>query len=686
MKLIFKLAKDNLRKNREIYLPYSISVIFSVVFFFLTINLYFNESINLYYGYSMLRKLLILTSIAIGVISLIFNIYINNFLNSRRTIDYGIYDVLGMDKKHINRLIFMESSILNILSIVIGIISSIILDRLNFMLIAKALEFEKTFQANINIKAIGLTALVFVLITGLSYILSSFNILRKDGLKILNMEKKRKKKSEFILIYTILGILFILAGYFVSYESRYENSITENSFLYNSTMGPFEFSLIAVVFVIIGTFFLFQGLINKIFNILQKRKNIYKKSKNFIFISNLSNRLRENAVGLATISILSCMILVTLSMCIFANIGFLGYNEPFHINLYTHDSNKLDIFKEALEKDLEENNMKIESSYEVEDLYGIYNQDGYPVDIYKNSTGTVSVMKISSYNTIMEEKKELGEDEAIFFKSIENISEVKKDINIYGNKFSLVKEIDLRDKIELMNMVYNDTIVVNDSVFKEFENKYLFEQLEDGYYLNEKGEKITNPPVHGKNRNLYINLDGDKGEIRSFAKGLNSGEISLKNIASLNDDSYGIRINSNYTGENSSLSSFIIIGIYLLAIFFINILLIIYYKQLIEGYEDSEQFKKLSKVGLGREEINTTINKQITIFFFLPLLIALMHFFFATFMMENYILLLGVVEKNTVKIVELSVALIYIVIYFIAYLITSKKYHNIVDKRVRLIN
>lgn len=193
MKLLYKLTKDNLKRNKEIYLPYSISVIFSVVFFFLTINLYFNESIKLNYGYSMLKKLLILTSISIGVISLIFNIYINNFLNNKRMVDYEIYYVLGMNKNHINRLVFMENSILNIFSIAIGIVSSIILDRLNFMLVAKSLEFENTFQAKISIGAIGLTVLVFSLITGLSYIFSSFNILRKDGLSILKMEKSKEQ-------------------------------------------------------------------------------------------------------------------------------------------------------------------------------------------------------------------------------------------------------------------------------------------------------------------------------------------------------------------------------------------------------------------------------------------------------------------------------------------------------------
>ena len=686
MKLLYKLAKDNLKRNKEIYLPYGVSLIFAVIFFFLTINLYFNETINLYYGYSMLKSLLILTAIAISIISLIFNIYINVFLNKRRSMDYGIYDVLGMDKKHIIKLIFIENSILNILSIVIGIISSVILDRLNFMLIAKALDFEKTFQAKINMKAIVLTVLVFALITGLSYVLSSFNVIRKDGLKILEMDKKRKKKSILTSIFTVLGIIFILVGYFISYELRYINSISENSLFYNSYRGPFEFSILAVVFVIIGTFFLFQGLINKIFDTLKKREKIYKRSGNFIFISNLSNRLRENAIGLATISILSCMILVTLSMSIFANIGFLGDNEPFHINLFTDDNDKLNLFEEALKKDLEENNIKIESSYEVESFYGIFNQEDFSLDVYKNGTGTISVMNLSSYNNLVEQKEELEDDKIIFLKSIGNLFEIKEEIDIFGNGFSLVKEVDLREYKELMNIVPEDTIVVSDSIFKDLENKYMYKRLGDGIYINEKGERTDISPIYGKNRNIYIYLDEDKGEIKKITKALNMGTISLKNMESLNDDNYGIRLNGNYTGENTSLSSFIIIGIYLLAIFFINMLLIIYYKQLVEGYEDSEQFKKLSKVGLSKREINNTINKQITIFFFLPLIVALIHFFFATFMMENFILAMKVTNKNTIRIVELSVVLIYILIYFIAYIITSKKYHSVVDKRVKIVD
>lgn len=308
------------------------------------------------------------------------------------------------------------------------------------------------------------------------------------------------------------------------------------------------------------------------------------------------------------------------------------------------------------------------------------------MDIYENGIGTISIMNISSYNNIMGENKNLKEDEVIFLKSIDNISNIKKNINIFENKFLVIKEIDLREFNELMNIVPEDTVVVNDSIFKEFENKYLFTQLEDKSYLNEKGEKIADTPIYGKNKNLYIYLDGNKGKIRNFARGLYNSEISLKNMGNFKDDLYGIRINSNFTGENSSLSSFIIVGIYILAIFFINILLIIYYKQLMEGYEDSEQFKKFSRVGLSKEEINNIINKQITIFFFLPLVVALIHFFFARYMMENFILIMKLRNKSIVSTVELSVVIVYIIIYFIAYIITSKKYHNIVDKRIKIIN
>ena len=689
MKLLFKLAKDNLKRNKEIYIPYILTVVLSVVFFYLTLNLYFNKSINLDYGYNTLKILLYITAVAIAVMSLIFNIYINSFLNKRRSVDYGVYDLLGMDKRHIKKLIFIENIILNIVSITIGIFSSIILDRLNFLIISRALNFESTLKSALSLKAVIITIIVFFLITFTSIILTSYKVIRQNGLDILNVKKKVQRKSVLSVLMAIVGIIFIVIGYIIAVILEPSNLMAvEYAFL--DGVNLVYIALVAVIFVIIGTYLIFQGLIVSIFNYFKKRRNIYKKNNNFIAISNLSIRIKENAVSLATICILSCMIIVTLCMSIIAYVGSVYNVEPYDIvygSFNETDSSNID---SAFRKDLKNNKLEIEDFKKFEVMEGIATYPGLDnkdiIDIYKSEGQSyISAIKMSDYNKLADEKIELREDEVVLlannlFDYEAIINTIKENINIFGKDFKL-KEESLAEDENLEYYFYNLTLVIPDDYFDYIKEEFVYDQLEDGRFKNKEGEIVNDAPIQNYFIEQSYNLSGDKAEKKAFFEDYFSENSKINSVSEVASEGFLININSIYLGDQVGMGPFVVVGVYLTIIFLINFLIVVYYKQLSEGYEDAEQFKKLYKVGLTKDEINTTINKQITIFFFLPLLVATVHYIFVINIIKLFALSFGIISSNKIQMIVLITLLLYIIIYFIAYLITSRKYRNIIINR-----
>ncbi|WP_100065442.1 FtsX-like permease family protein [Miniphocaeibacter massiliensis] len=681
MKLIFKLAKDNLKKNKEIYLPYAISLTLSVIFFFVIINLYFNKDLDVGYKYENIKDVLSFVAIIILAISLIFNLYANSFLNKQRAKDYGIYKVLGLEKKHIRKLIFFENFILNISSIVVGLIFALILDKLNFMILGKALNFEETLKSKIDIKAIGLTLIAFLLISFLSYIVIGFKNINKNSLELLKGKTIKRRNPIINIIFGILGIILIAVGYFMAMSVGEENVEGANT------------SLRAVVFVIVGTYFLFIGSIILIVDLLKKNKKLYKKNNNFIAISNLSFRLKENAFGLATICILSCMIIVTLCASIIMYKSTEGLEEDYDIKFFTKNTEESKKVSEKFISIVEENNLKIKEKNEYEYMHTVGNFKKENINILKNDKGYepyVCAMKIGDYNKLFGYDKTINENEVLIkLNSLGNeknaINNIAKKISVFGEEFNVKEIIDEAEDNSNSRVISNEyTLIMPEKQYDKLKDTYAYELKEielNGEliykYEDKEGKLQDESPIGGAEINIEFFLDGDRGEIHNFFINNFHDEEDWTKIG-FKDISFGL--SDKYWSEDTvGVFIFVIIGVYLIIIFFINFLLVIYYKQLVEGYEDAEQFKKLRKVGLSEKEIKNTVNKQVTIFFFLPMVIAIIHFIVATNIINEFSQ--GLTTRKTTQTIELITILIYIIIYFIAYLLTSKKYQSIIISR-----
>lgn len=383
------------------------------------------------------------------------------------------------------------------------------------------------------------------------------------------------------------------------------------------------------------------------------------------------------------------MIIVTLCMSIIAYVSFVHNIEPYDILLGTfkeEDSSNID---SAFREDLKNNKLEVEDFKRFEIIEGISTYPGRDnkdiIDIYKSEgQAYVSALKMSDYNKLADKEIELKEDEVILLANnlfeYEAIleKEIKENINIFGKDFKLKEKIVVED---LAHYFYNLTLVIPDDYFDYIKEEFVYEFLDDGRFKNKEGEIVTEAPIQNYFIEQSYNLSGDKLEKKDFFDKYLLEDSKINSINKLETKGYTWRTNNMYFGDKVGVAPFIVVGIYLTIIFLLNFLIVVYYKQLSEGYEDAEQFKKLYKVGLTKDEINTTINKQITIFFFLPLLTAIVHYIFAINIINLFALSFGLISSKTLQTIELITILMYIVIYFIAYLITSRKYRNIIIKR-----
>lgn len=327
MKLLFNLAKNNIKRNRDIYIPYILTLVISIMLFFLISNFNYNDMINLEIdkayiksddglivtgigaGYDQLKKRMIGVSLIMVLINLFFNLYDNIFINKRRERDYGIYDILGLDKNHIMQLILIENMIINLFGIISGILLGITLNKLNLLVLSRLLSFENDLTTEINIEAVVMSLIIFFIICTISIMVTLIRIYRAKGLSLLNEKKTIIHNNKYYVIITVIGGILIGICYYFSYTKNYgTNYITNDGEIF---LKLYEV-LYLTVFLTMGTYLIFKGCTVLILNILKRNNRIYKKKKNFIAISNLLYRFKSNALSLTIITLLSTMFLVFL--------------------------------------------------------------------------------------------------------------------------------------------------------------------------------------------------------------------------------------------------------------------------------------------------------------------------------------------------------------------------------------
>ncbi|KEQ46238.1 ABC transporter permease [Streptococcus oralis] len=659
-RLTNKLAVSNLIKNRKLYYPFALAVLLAVTITYLFYSLTLNPNIGKIRGGETISMTLGFGMVIVTIASAIIVFYANSFVMKNRSKELGIYGMLGLEKRHLISMVFKELLIFGSLTLTAGLGLGALFDKLIFALLLKLMnmkvELVATFQPSVFI----LVTLIFgAIFLGLVFI-NAFRIARMNALQLSREKASGEKKGRFLSLQTILGLISMGTGYYLAVT-------VENP------LNAVVIFFVAVLLVIFGTYLLFNAGITVFLQILKKNKRYYYQPNNMISLSNLIFRMKKNAVGLATIAILSTMVLVTMSAAtsIFsASETFKKFMNPHDFgitgrNVEIEDLDKL-LSQYASDKGLTVTKKEVFRHSN----FGIESQDGTKLRIFTKGNNFVQPKTIfmvfdqKDYENMTGQKLSLsGNEVGLFTKN--KVLEGQKELTLNDQNYTVKEEIKndfilehVPNQYNILTSDYNYLVVPNLQAFiDQYPDSSLFDQLYGGMNVTASEEeqlKLADDfTEYLRNFNRDLNKEG------SYVYGSNLADISAE-------------ISALYGGV-------FFIGIFLSIIFMVGTVLVIYYKQISEGYEDRERFIILQKVGLDQKQIKQTINKQVLTVFFLPLLFAFLHLAFAYHMLSLILKVIGVLDATMMLTVTLSICAIFLIVYILIFMITSRSYRKIVQ-------
>lgn len=664
-----KFALNNLVKNKRFIVPYVLSTIFTIMSFYILSSLAFGDNLNkLPNGIDATKQVLSLGIIVIAIFSTIFLFYTYSFLVKRRVKEFGLYSVLGMTKKQIAKILVLETIFIAVTTIVLGIGLGIIFDKLMLLVLLKLFSATVTFGFSITPIAVVFSVLLF---GGIFFLLLLYTVIKIARLRIVALlkdENKGEKEPKSRWILAIIGLALIGYGYYTA----------------QTVQNPVKALLVffyAVVAVIIGTYLVFMAVSITVLKIMKNNKNFYYKPKNFISVSGLLYRMKRNAVGLANICILSTMVLVTMGSTSALYAGMeKSYNERFPRQLmvagYNSTNEKL---KEI------ENNAKLsakEAGTEVQDL--------------------VSYNSLPMVGRLVEDKFNFESNVGVDLSNVKMIVVLQlKDYNKFANKNKTLESNEILLHIDKKGNYNHNSISLNGSDYKIKEKLSEFPgtigsdtaNIMDTYYAVVKDEKEVT-----KLATKLTELSSKELEKRGIS--IQTGTPTLQNYVAFNikdttkeakviesfkklEKQSGIEIEGKEENKltfRGVFASFLFIGVFISFIFVISQVVIMYYKQISEGYEDKGNFEIMRKVGITDKQIKQSIRSQVLLIFFSPLIIATLHTIVAYPFIEK-ILRLFLITDNSIFLQALAVTIVvFAIFYLIVYAITSKIYYRIIKE------
>ena len=659
-RLTNKLAVSNLIKNRKLYYPFALAVLLAVTITYLFYSLTLNPNIGKIRGGETISMTLGLGMVIVTIASAIIVFYANSFVMKNRSKELGIYGMLGLEKRHLISMVFKELLIFGSLTLTAGLSLGALFDKLIFALLLKLMnmkvELVATFQPSVFILVVLIFGAIFL---GLIFI-NAFRIARMNALQLSREKASGEKKGRFLGLQTILGLISLGAGYYLAVTV--ENPLSAVLIFF-----------VAVLLVILGTYLLFNAGITVFLQILKKNKRYYYQPNNMISVSNLIFRMKKNAVGLATIAILSTMVLVTMSA---ATSIFKG-SETFKKVMNPHDFGITgqNIEKEDINKLLDQYASDKGLTVTKKEVltysnFGVANQEGTKLTIFEKGQNRVQPKTIfmvfdqKDYENMTGQKLSLSGNEVGLFtknKELQGQKELTLNDQTYTIKEEIKKDFILEhvpNQYNILTSDYNYLVVPDLKAFlDQYPNSSIFNQYYGGMNVTASEEE-------------QLKLADD------YSKFLDDFNRELSKEGSY---VYGSNLADSSAQVSALFGGVFFIGIFLSIIFMVGTVLVIYYKQISEGYEDRERFIILQKVGLDQKQIKQTINKQVLTVFFLPLLFAFLHLAFAYHMLSLILKVIGVLDATMMLTVTLSICAIFLIVYVLIFMITSRSYRKIVQ-------
>ncbi len=666
-----RLAKQNIRNNKSTYIPYMITCIFCIAMIYMMEFLRDCPTLDQAVRQADEVRMIVFTGeIVVEIFCIIFLIYSNSFLMKRRQKEIGLYNILGLERNHIGIVMFLETIITSIGSLAGGIAAGIIGSKLALLLLLKLLHIPSVLGFYISVKGIFTCLFMFGIIFLMILFLNLAKIHLSRPVELLRGNNTGEKEPAAKWLMALIGFICLGAGYYLAVTTE-------------SPIKAITIFLLAVILVMAGTYLLFTAGSIVILKFLRRRKSFYYRTGNFISISGMLYRMKQNAVGLASICILSTGVLLMISMTVSI---YFGMNDIM-LNRYPYDvdmsvtsisEDECQTAIEAFEKAIADNKVPVEKSVEEIYLDIVCSKNGdqiliKPANTIRNSDSVLvlSLLNQAEYERLTGISANLNDGEIFTWYP----SAVQKDsVTVDETEFTVKKWLDKNPLTCGEDAVSdNAVLVVTDEDFKKFDE--MRTEMYKGVSSAPAGEDLT----------LHLGLDITGSETDKIDFGTPVMEVvkDLKKNGGLSENSWitsGIRQQEyeSYYADNGSL---LFIGIFLGSLFLMGTAMIIYYKQISEGYEDQKRFEIMQKVGLSRREVRSSVRRQILMVFFLPLLMAMLHITMAFPMIRRMLLLFGMTNTKLFIGCTAGTVLIFAVVYGLIYLMTARSYYHIVERK-----
>lgn len=661
-----KLAITNIKNNRQFYFPYLLTGIITVAMFYIMCALESNPGIQSMPGAKDLGLILRLGIGVIGIFAVIFLFYTNSFIIKRRKKELGIYNILGMEKRHIAKILSKEAFFTAIIAIGGGLVTGVLFHKLACMLLYRMIGFNGGITFSFSKKGVMITAILFAIVYLLTYIYDLFQVQLANPIELLQSGNKGEREPKTKAIMAVLGVLCLGAGYFIAITTK-------------NPIKALTLFFVAVILVIIGTYLLFTAGSIALLKILRHNKGYYYQTKHFTSVSGMIYRMKQNAVGLANICILSTMVLVAVSTTVSLYVGIediMKERYPNEINIsayYDTGAPAEDSIAPIVEKSVKESGRKIRHEEDYLELYfaAIKDQGQYSLDKEKVKTagdrvsGFVVLTREDCKKKYNEEIPELAENEVALF----TIKKTDMDTLVLENRSYHVKEIkqfqnteDFETIADMMDEYYY--VIVND--VQDMERLW---QLQKDIY-QENSSSIS--------RQVRLDIDGDSEQKKECFENIKTALGPEQAKARILIDSRQSSLDEFY----QIYGGFLFLGLFLGILFLMITVLIIFYKQISEGYDDKERFSIMEKVGMSNDEVKATIRSQVRTVFFLPILMAAIHVGMAFPMIKRLLSLFGLSNTALFAGCMAGTILVFALIYLLVFLKTSKTYYKIVGEQV----
>ncbi len=650
-----KLAAGNLWRNRSTYLPYLLACVVSIFTLYTLLAINFAGTLDGVRGESVVKSFTAVGAFILSLFCAALIFYTNSFLIKRRKKELGLYSVLGMEKKNIALLMLFETLFVAVVALVLGLGLGMLLSQLLYWALLRLVRYPVMLNMQVSPQALGVATAFFALVFLLTLLSNLRQVRLASPIGLMAGANQGEKEPRGSLVLSLLGLLFLGGGYFVA-------------LYFTSPLEVIMFFLLAVLMVILGTYCLFLSGSILLLKLLRRNKKFYYRPQHFISVSGMIYRMKQNAAGLATICILSCMVLVTVSSTVALNVGAedsLNTQYPYECELRVYEPQDHQPAVEKAQEIAKNSGVGLENLQSFQRWEYTASSEGSQFDAvsqqsYSPTYSYFSMITLESYNQNENTAVELAEGEALLLVSGGEYREASLTLNGITYK---VRPLESFGKMSAgsRDLARSFVLVLPSQAALE-------QQL-----------ATVDETMLSTTSTVQFDLSGSDAAKDRFATELN-GYLEEQKAASQGSVRLTWREGAR-EGWYATNGGFLFLGLYFGILFLLAAALIIYYKQLSEGYDDAARFAILQKVGMGEAEVKKTINSQILLVFFLPLLVSLVHVAVAFFPISRAMILFGVLNIPLLVLASVFTALAYALVYLLVFRQTARSYFGIVRRR-----